>query len=114
LKKYLRCSAIGVNAISGADQVLVCSAVVIGGVENDDDNDYNMTTMKANFNGMKIFDEIETCRRDSYFKLKINASYKHIHNQSACWLLTDKNMRLSNDRLSRAIQSSRKGISNLF
>jgi hypothetical protein len=25
--------------------------------------------------------------------LKINESYKYIHKQSACWLLTDKNMR---------------------
>ncbi|CAF1277306.1 unnamed protein product [Rotaria magnacalcarata] len=52
--------------------------------EEEDDNDYNMTTIKSNFNGTKIFDEIETCRRDSYFKLKINDSYKYIHKQSAC------------------------------
>lgn len=71
-------------------------------------NNYNMTTVKADFRGMKIFDEIETCRRDSYFKLKINDNYKYIHKQSACWLLTDKNVHLSNDRLSRVIQSSRR------
>ncbi|CAF4501034.1 unnamed protein product [Rotaria magnacalcarata] len=82
--------------------------------DEEDDNDYNMTTIKSNFNGMKIFDEIETCRRDSYFKLKINDSYKYIHKQLACWLLTDKNTRLSNDRLSRVIQSSRKDNTNRF
>ncbi|CAF4628340.1 unnamed protein product [Rotaria socialis] len=82
--------------------------------DEDDDNNCTMTTIKSNFNGMKIFDEIETGRRDSYFKLKINDKYKYIHKQSACWLLTDKNTRLSNDRLSRVIQSSRKDNNNRF
>ncbi|CAF0969260.1 unnamed protein product [Rotaria sordida] len=31
-------------------------------VDQEDENDSNMTTIKANFNGMKIFDEIEICR----------------------------------------------------
>ncbi|CAM2719861.1 unnamed protein product [Rotaria socialis] len=70
------------------------------------DDYYKIMTRKTDIIGMKIFDEIETCRRDSYFKLKINDNYKYIHKQSACWLLTDKNLRLSNDRLSRVIQSS--------
>ncbi|CAF1185865.1 unnamed protein product [Rotaria magnacalcarata] len=83
-------------------------------LDEEDDNDYLMTTIKSNFNGMTIFDEIETCGRDSFFKLKINDTYKYIHKQSTCWLLTDKSTRLSNDRLSRVIQSSRKDNSNRF
>jgi hypothetical protein len=83
-------------------------------IVDQDDDDYNMTTMKTNFDGMKIFDDIEICRRDSYFKLKINDSYKYVHKQSGCWLLTDKNLRLSNDQLSRVIQSSRKDSKNHF
>jgi hypothetical protein len=40
LKKYLRCSVIGVNATSGEDESVVCGAdemVVVGGVEDGDD-----------------------------------------------------------------------------
>ncbi|CAF1556262.1 unnamed protein product, partial [Adineta ricciae] len=57
--------------------------------DHEDNNEYNMKTIKTNFNNMKIFDEIELSRRDSYFKMKINDSYKYVHKQSACWLLTD-------------------------
>ena len=73
-----------------------------------------MMTMRTNFNGMKIFDTVEPSRQDCYFKLKINGTFKFIHKQSAFWLLTDKNMRLSNDRLSRVIQSSRKDSDDHF
>ena len=83
-------------------------------ISQPNDNDYNLKSSKPNFSGMRIFDEIEPCRQDSYFKLKINDNYKYIHKQSACWLLTDKNIRMSNDRLSRVMQSSRKDNNNLF
>ena len=39
---------------------------------------------------------------------------KYIHKQSACWVLTDRNVRLSNNKLSRVIQSSRKDDQNHF
>jgi len=58
-----------------------------------DKNDNKTTVVRENLNGIKAFDKIKSCRRDSYFKLKINESYKCVHKQSACWLLTDKNMR---------------------
>jgi hypothetical protein len=80
--------------------------------QDDTSDDYDMTTIKKNFDGMKILDDFDISRRDCYFKLKINNCYKYIHKQSASWLLTDGNMRLSNDRLSRVIQSSRKANLN--
>ncbi|CAF1133535.1 unnamed protein product, partial [Didymodactylos carnosus] len=70
-------------------------------VDQEEDDDYSMTTIKANFNSIKISDGIEHHQRDAYFKVKIDDNQKYIHKQSACWLLTDQNMRLSNDRLSR-------------
>ncbi|CAF4165786.1 unnamed protein product [Rotaria magnacalcarata] len=74
----------------------------------DDENNYNMMTVKSNFSGIKIYDHIEPCRRDAYFRIKINNSQKYVQKQSACWLLTDNSMRLSNDRLSRVIETGRK------
>jgi hypothetical protein len=83
-------------------------------VDQEEDDDYSMTTIKANFNGIKISDGIEPYRQDAYFKVKINDNQKYIHKQSASWLLTDQNMRLSNDRLSRVIQTSRKDNNSLL
>ena len=80
------------------------------------DGDYHdnaIETIKTNFNGIKIHDHIQPSMNDSYFKVDINGQ-KFIHKQSACWLLTDRNNHLSNDRLSRVIQTSRKENSNPF
>jgi len=76
--------------------------------QEDDDGDDSLTTIKANFNGMKICEGIEPHQQDSYFKVQINGVQKYIHKQSACWLLTEKNIHLSTDRVSRVIQTSRK------
>jgi hypothetical protein len=51
--------------------------------DEEDKDDNNRTIIRENFNSIKTLDEIEPCRRDSYFKLKINESYKYIHKQSA-------------------------------
>jgi hypothetical protein len=83
-------------------------------VDQEDDDDYSMTTIKANSNGIKIFHQTESHRRAAYFTVKINDHRKYIHKQSASWLLTDKNIRLSNDRLSRVIQTSSKDNNNLL
>ena len=82
--------------------------------EDDDDDDDAIETIKTNFNGIKIHDHIQPSMNDSYFKVDINGHRKFIHKQSACWLLTDRNNHLSNDRLSRVIQTSRKENSNPF
>lgn len=44
------------------------------GTDNDQDDDYNVATIKTNFNDMKILDNVDISRRDCYFKLKINDS----------------------------------------
>jgi hypothetical protein len=61
--------------------------------DEEDKNDNKATVVRENLNGIKAFDEIESCRRDSYFKLKINEIYKYMYKHSTCWLLTDKNIR---------------------
>lgn len=82
--------------------------------EDDDDDDNNITTMKTNFNGMRICEKIQPHQQDSYFKIKVNGVQNFMHKQSAAWLLTEKNMQLSNDRLSRVIQTSRTDNEDTF
>ena len=77
-------------------------------VDEEDHGDNGIETLKTNFGGMRIRDRIESRFQDSYFKMKINGQQKFMHKQSACWLLTDKVMQLSKDRLSRVIQTSEK------
>ena len=81
---------------------------------DENDNNDAIETIKTNFNGIKIYNRIEPRMKDSYFQVKINDNQKFIHKQSACWLLTDRNNRLSNDRLSRVMQTSRKDSSSRF
>ncbi|CAF4032427.1 unnamed protein product [Rotaria sp. Silwood1] len=77
-------------------------------IDDDEDEQEHMTSSKTNFSGIKISDEIPTHLKNSYFKIKINENWRYLHKQSACWLLADINSRLSSDRLSRVIESSRK------
>ena len=80
----------------------------------ENDNDDAIETTKTNFNGIKIHNRIDPKMKDAYFQVKINSHQKFVHKQSACWLLTDSNNRLSNDRLSRVMQTSRKDNNSLF
>ena len=83
------------------------------GGDNEDaasDNDENVEsvqTIKTIFFGTRIKDKINPDLANSYFKVKINDTTKFLHKQSAAWLLTDKNDRLSTDRLSRVMGSSK-------
>lgn len=66
-------------------------------------DDYNFMSRKINLSGTKSFDEIQSYGRDSFYKLNINGSCKYIRHHSACWLLTNKKIRFSNDRLSGVV-----------
>ncbi|CAF1373305.1 unnamed protein product [Didymodactylos carnosus] len=77
--------------------------------DNEDEvENESLTTIGNEFSGMRIVNEIKPNQQDSYFQVKINDSVKYLHKQTACWLLTHKNSRLSTDRLSRVIQTGRK------
>ena len=77
--------------------------------EEDEDGGDGIETIKTNFNSRKIHDHIQPSMNNSYFKVEDQFCHqKFIHKQIACWLLTDRNNHLSNDRLSRVIQKSRK------
>ncbi|CAF4316655.1 unnamed protein product, partial [Rotaria sp. Silwood2] len=92
---------------------------------NGEDNDYNnssdededaasdneenverIQSVKTIFSGTRIKDKINPDLANSYFRVKINDTTKFLHKQSAVWLLTDKNDRLSTDRLSRVMEGS--------
>ena|SRR5437868_2398907 len=93
---------------------------------DDEDNDYNNSTdedqdaasdndenaepvqsIKTIFSGTRVKDKINPDLANSYFKVKVNDTTKFLHKQSAVWLLTDKNDRLSTDRLSRVMEASK-------
>ena len=80
----------------------------------ENDSDDAIETIKTNLNGIKIYNRIEPRMTDSYFQVKINDHQKLIHKQSTCWLLTDRNNRLSNDPLSQVMQTGRKDSSSRF
>ena len=66
-------------------------------------------TEKINFTGTRISDSINPALKNSYFQVQINNKTKLLHKETACWLLTGKASRLSADRLSRVIETNKKG-----
>ena len=74
----------------------------------DDDQEEDMSSIKNDFNGLKIRNNINPKLKDRYFKIKINDTVRYLHKQTACWILTNENGRLSADRLCRVIQTNRK------
>lgn len=74
--------------------------------ESDTNEDEILNSTKSDFNGIRIVDNINPSLRHSYFKIKINGHIKYLHKQSACWLLSSNNTRLSSDRLSRVQQQT--------
>jgi hypothetical protein len=75
-----------------------------------DDETENVSSISANsksqFHGMRVYDTIPSSLAKSYFHVEIDGKRKYIHKQTACWLLTDTDSRLSADRLRRVQQSS--------
>ncbi|CAF2967996.1 unnamed protein product, partial [Rotaria sp. Silwood2] len=56
------------NNNNSINNILIDDEQAIDIVGNQEDNDYDsITTIKANFNGMKICEGIEPCQHDSYF-----------------------------------------------
>ena len=78
-----------------------------GSLESDDEVG-TIATEKTTFHGMRIRYSIGTNLADSYFRVIINNTEKYIHKQTACWMLTENNICLSSDRLSRVIDASKK------
>ncbi|CAF1093520.1 unnamed protein product [Didymodactylos carnosus] len=75
---------------------------------DNDENVERVQSIKTIFSGTCIKDKINPDLANSYFKVKINDTMKFLHKQSAVWLLTDKNDRLSADRLLRVMEDSKQ------
>ncbi|CAF1245709.1 unnamed protein product [Rotaria sordida] len=76
--------------------------------ESFDDDEENLEIMKNDFNGINIRDKINMEQENCYFKIKINGVVKYMHKQTACWILTEENGKVSTDRLSRVMQMNKK------
>jgi hypothetical protein len=76
---------------------------------NDDHNDEEelddtrnlINTIRKDFGGIKVFNKVKPHIEHFYFKVTINDDTKYTHKETACWLLTDENTKLSNNRLLR-------------
>ncbi|CAF2110349.1 unnamed protein product [Rotaria magnacalcarata] len=75
---------------------------------DDEEDEENINSIKNDFNGLKIRDNINMEQKDHYFKIKINDTVKYVHKQTTCWILTNENGRLSTDRLRRVMETSKK------
>jgi hypothetical protein len=80
------------------------------GCNSDEENsdDYNFTTSKETFQGMKIFDKIDLSKQNNYFHIMINNKSKYLHKQTAARLLATNKNCLSSDRLSRVQQTNKQ------
>jgi hypothetical protein len=75
-------------------------------LENDEEE--NIESTRNEFNSINIRDKISMEQEKCYFRIKINDTVKYMHKQTACWMLTEENGRLSTDRLSRVMQMNKK------
>ena len=64
-------------------------------------------TTKNDFAGIKILNTNEMHTEHSYFTVTINDNTKYIHKETACWLLTGEQAKISNDRLLRVQQTNK-------
>jgi hypothetical protein len=62
-------------------------------------------SLQPTFHGMRVCEKIPLHLADSYFKISINGSDKFIHKSPACWILTERNQKLSSDRTQRVTQA---------
>ncbi|CAF3788942.1 unnamed protein product [Rotaria sp. Silwood1] len=70
--------------------------------------EYNLTTSKQTFYGMKIYEKINSTKINNYFKITINNKHYYMHKQTAARLLTVNKNHLSSDRRFRVKQTSKQ------
>ena len=75
-------------------------------ISDSDDEEDVINSMKSDFTGIRIADDINPALRQSYFKVKLNERIRYLHKQSACWLLQSDVPKLSCDRSSRVQQQA--------
>ncbi|CAF3773251.1 unnamed protein product [Rotaria sp. Silwood1] len=76
--------------------------------DEDEENNYPITSSKEIFQGMRVYDEIDPSKKSHYFPITINYKPKFIHKQTAARLLTIEKNRLSSDRQTRVQQISKQ------
>ena len=62
-------------------------------------------SLQPKFRGIRVSENIPSHLSESYFKVCIDGNDRFIHKSSACWILTEKNQKLSSDRTQRVTQS---------
>jgi hypothetical protein len=76
--------------------------------DEDEQEEHHLTTSKQTFQGMKIYEKVNSAKMTSYFQIFINNKLYYIHKQTAARLLTVNKNRLSSDRLLRVKQAGKQ------
>ncbi|CAF1363449.1 unnamed protein product [Rotaria sordida] len=76
--------------------------------DEDEANDYHLTSSKETFEGMRVYDQIDPSKKSHYFQIIINYKQKFIHKQTAARLLSINKNCLSSDRRTRVQQTSKQ------
>ncbi|CAF2740574.1 unnamed protein product [Rotaria sp. Silwood2] len=76
--------------------------------DEDEENSYCITSSKETFQGMRVYDEIDSSKKSHYFQTTINYKPKFIHKQAAARLLIIEKNRLSSSRQTRVQQTSKQ------
>ena len=73
-----------------------------------DDSDLSTISnvTRSTIDGMRIYDSIDSSQSDLFFHVKINDEDKFMHKQTATWLCSKNNIKISSDRLKR-VQSQK-------
>lgn len=65
----------------------------------------DLDSLQPTFNTMRVVDNVPPHLAQSFFKIRINGHDKFIHKSSSCWVLTERNQKLSADRTKRVTQA---------
>lgn len=82
--------------------------------DDEDEDEGNVITNslsdieQQNFHGCRIYDTVNPQQLHKYFRIRLGSSFKYIHKQTACWLLSDNRNRLSSDRLVRVRKTDKQ------
>ena len=95
------------NIIDESDDIDLVECIEDSHSEHEHE-EYNLTTSKQTFYGMKIYEKINSSKINNYFKIIINNKHYYMHKQTAARLLIVNKNHLSSDRRFRVKQISKQ------
>lgn len=86
------------NTSDAGDQLLLDDDDDDDEEEQEDEGNSSATNLpnpvQEKFNGCRIYDTIDPRHSKKYLRIRIGSSYKFVHKQTACWLLTTDKLQI--------------------